>query len=446
MAHHSRKSARRLAVVGMIATAAIALSACAGGQANAGSGTVDKNPSGKGKTLTVWDYEGDTSAMGIAWKEAISEFEKETGATVKFEAKSFEQIQSTASQVLNSNSAPDVMEYNKGNATAGLLSSEGLLTNLGSAVKAYGWDKDLSSSLQTTAKYNAKGIMGSGSWYGIPNYGEFVMMYYNNDLFSKYGVPLPTSLDTLESAMATFKSKGITPLSESAVEYPLGQLWYQLALMHADRQWVTAYQTYTGKVDFHDADFMFATQTIKDWVDKGYISKNATGMKAQDAGDQFQGGQSPMFYSGSWWYGTFVNGIKGFRWSTALFPDAKMSPGSSGNIWVVPSKAQNKDLAYKFIDITMSKKIQDLMGNNGGIPVSADTSSITDAKSKELISNFNTLTQRDGLAFYPDWPTPTFYDQINSALQKLVNGTEGVSGVLDELGGEYASGVKQITG
>jgi len=427
----------------VVATALLAGCSSGGGT---GSSAVNTKPDGKGKTLTVWDYEGDTSAMGIAWKAAIAEFEKETGAKVKFEAKSFQQIQSTASQVLNSNSAPDVMEYNKGNATSGLLSTEGLLTNLDAAVKAYGWDKDLSSSLQTTARYNAKGVMGSGSFFGIPNYGEFVMMYYNKDEFDKYGVKVPTSFDELEAAMATFKKAGITPLSESAVEYPLGQLWYQLALLHADRKWVDDYQTYAGKVDFHDSDFTFATQTIKDWVDKGYISKDATGIKAQDAGDAFQGGTSPMFYSGSWWYGTFTSGIKDFQWGTFLFPGAKLSPGSSGNLWVVPTKSKNKDLAYKFIDITMSKKIQNLMGNNGGIPVAAEASAITDAKSKELIDNFNTLTGQDGLAFYPDWPTPSFYDQINTALQKLVNGSASPSAVLDELGSEYADGVKQITG
>ena len=54
--------------------------------------------------------------MGKAWKKAMDIFEKETGVKVEFEKKSFEQIRQTASQVLNSDDAPDVMEYNKGNA------------------------------------------------------------------------------------------------------------------------------------------------------------------------------------------------------------------------------------------------------------------------------------------------------------------------------------------
>lgn len=434
---------RHFAVGAILTTAALLLAGCSAGTTE--STKVNTSPEGKGKTLTLWHFESETSAMGIAWDAAIKKFEEETGATVKYEPKAFEQIRSTASQVLNSNAAPDILEYNKGNATAGLLASQGLLTDLDPAVKAYGWDDKLAASLQTTSRYDDKGVMGSGSFYGIPNYGEFVEVYYNKDMFKKYNVAVPTTFDEFEAALATFKAAGITPLAESAAEYPLGQLWYQLALSSATRQWVTDYQTYTGKVDFQDKDFTFATDTIKSWVDKGYISKSSTGLKAEDAGTDFEKAKNPIFYSGSWWYGRFVDEIKGFDWGTFLYPGAKMSPGSSGNLWVVPENSKNKDLAYKFIDITMSPEIQALIGNNGGIPVAATASDITDPKSKELIDSFNTLTARDGLAFYPDWPTPTFYDQLNAGLQELVNGTKDTKGVLTELGDEYAAGVDDLT-
>ena len=60
----------------------LALAGCAGGSGD----------SGDGDTLKLWHYEGDDSAMGIAWAEAIKVFEEETGATVEFEEKCFEQI------------------------------------------------------------------------------------------------------------------------------------------------------------------------------------------------------------------------------------------------------------------------------------------------------------------------------------------------------------------
>jgi raffinose/stachyose/melibiose transport system substrate-binding protein len=435
-----------LALGAVLVAGTTVLAACSSGSGStstASTAAVDKNVSGAGKTLTLWDYESDNSAMGIAWNAAIKEFEQETGAKVDFQAKAFEQIRTTASQVLNSDKAPDILEYNKGNATAGLLASQGLLTNMDAAVQTYGWDTKLAPSLQTTAKYSDKGIMGSGHWYGIPNYGEYVMVYYNKDMFAKYGITVPTTMDEFVAALQKFKDNGVTPLAESAAEYPLGQLWYQLALTKANRSWVNDYQLYTGNVDWHAPELAGATQTVSDWVNKGYISKDATGLKAEDAGTAFEAGKYPIFFSGSWWYNRFTTEIKNYQWGTFLFP-AKMSPGSAGNMWVVPTSAKNKDLAYKFIDITMSPKIQALMGNNGGIPVAANASDITDPRSKELIDNFTTLTKEDGIAFYPDWPTATFYDQLNAGLQELLNGTKSAADVNTELGSEYQAGIAGV--
>jgi len=430
---------RKLAAIIGFAVAAVVLASCSADGGTSGTAIV-KDPDGKGKTLTLWHYEDLESAMGHAWTAAIAEFEKTTGATVKFEAKSYEGIRSTASQVLNSSSAPDVLEYTKGNGTAGLLSSQGLLTDLDAAAKLYGWDKQLSPSLQTTARYNDKGIMGTGPFYGIPNYGEFTEVYYNKDMFDRYGLSVPTTIADFENVLKTFKDAGITPLAESATEYPLGQLWYQLALSKANRQWVTNFQTFAEPADFHDPAFTYATQTIKDWVDKGYISKNSTGMKADDAYNGFTSGKYPIFYTGTWYYGQFKSTIKSFQWSDFLFPESTLAPGSAGNMWIVPANSKNKDLAYKFIDITMSPEIQTIIGNTGGIPVAADPSVITDPKSKSLVTNFKTLADRDGLAFYPDWPTPSFYDQLNAGLQDLVNGTKTPGAVLDQLSSQYQAG------
>jgi len=429
------KHTRTIAVAASLAAAALALSGCSGGGSEADD-----------DTLRLWHYEGADSAMGKAWDEAIKVFEEETGATVEFEEKSFEQIRSTASQVLNSDEAPDLLEYNKGNATAGLLSSQCLLTPLDDAVEEYGWDDQLAPSLQTTAKYDENGIMGSGSWYGVPNYGEFVEVYYNKDAFAAAGLEVPTTLDEFEDVLAAFAAQGVTPLAESAAEYPLGQLWYQLALSKADRQFVDDYQLYENPVDWTGDEISYATETVADWTEKGYISADSSGLKAEDAGVGFISGDYPIFFSGSWWYGRFQSEISDFEWGTFLFPETELSPGSAGNMWVVPEQAKNKELAYQFIDITMRPEIQAILGNNGGVPVAADEADITDPKSQELIANFNALTEKDGIAFYPDWPTPTFYDELNAALQELVNGTKAPADVQQQLGEQYQAGVEDIVG
>jgi len=389
------------------------------------------------KVLKIWHYESPNGAMGIAWQAAMDKFQElHPDVTIEFEARGFEEIRQTAPMILNSDEVPDVMEYNKGNATAGFLSQNGLLTDITDVAIERGWDQILSPGLQTTSRYE-NGIMGSGPWYGVTNYGEFVMVYYNVDMFEEYGVEVPTTLEEFENVMQTFVDAGITPLSLGATEYPAQHVFYQLVLSKADREWVDAFQLYQGDVDFHDEAFTFAAEKIVEWTERGFISEDSTGIPAEDMGVAFTNGEFPIMVSGSWWYGRFMNEITDFEWSTFLWPGNELHAGSGGNLWVVPANAKNKELAYDFIDITMSTEIQTLMGNEGGIPVNADLDQIEDPKIQELISNFNRIIEADGFAFYPDWPAPGYYDILVSGVQELIAGTMSPEEALDFLADPY---------
>ncbi|MFF5217925.1 ABC transporter substrate-binding protein [Micromonospora sp. NPDC000442] len=424
---------RSVAVAATVAVlAATSLAACG-----------DDGGDSEANVLKLWHYESANSAMGIAWDRAIEIFKEEhEGVEVRFERKAFEQIQQNAGMIINSSEGPDVMEYNKGNATAGLLSSQGLLTDLTEEATERGWDTALSPSLQTTARYD-NGVMGSGNWYGVPNYGEYVMVYYNKDLFAEHGVTVPTTLAEMTVAMDTFVAKGVTPLGMSGAEYPAGQLFYQLALSRADRAFVDNYQLYANPVDFTADPLKYGAETFAEWVDKGYIAKDSASLKAEDMGTGFISGKTPMIVSGSWWFGRFKSEIS-FDWDTFLFPGNTLHAGSSGNLWVVPETSKAKSLAYDFIDITMRPEIQALIGNNGGVPVASDPATINDPKDRKLIEDFNTVSSQDGLAFYPDWPVPGYYDVLVSGFQGLINQSRSPAQVLDAIAEPYQDGVAEI--
>ncbi|MFV2104371.1 extracellular solute-binding protein [Micromonospora sp. LOL_024] len=425
---------RRVAVAAAVAAlAATNLAACG-----------DDGGDSEANVLKLWHYESANSAMGIAWDRAIEIFKDEhPGVEVRFERKAFEQIQQNAGMIINSSEGPDVMEYNKGNATAGLLSSQGLLTDLTGEATSRGWDSTLSPSLQTTARYD-DGVMGSGNWYGVPNYGEYVMVYYNKELFAEHGVTVPTTLAEMTAAMDTFVAKGVTPLGMSGAEYPAGQLFYQLALSRADRAFVDNYQLYANPVDFTADPLRYGAETFADWVGKGYIAKDSASLKAEDMGTAFISGKVPMIVSGSWWFGRFKSEIS-YDWDTFLFPGNTLHAGSSGNVWVVPETSRAKNLAYDFIDVTMRPEIQALIGNNGGVPVAGDPATITDPKDRKLIEDFNTVSSQDGLAFYPDWPVPGYYDVLVSGFQGLINESRSPAEVLDAIAKPYQDGVAEIT-
>lgn len=395
------------------------------------------------RTLKVWHYEPPDSAMGKAWDAAMKQFEAtHDGVKVEFEQKTFEQIRQTANMILNSDSAPDVIEINKGNAAAGQLSMNGLLTDMTDEAAKRGWDKILSSSIQATCRYDDKGVMGDGPLYGVTDYGEFVMLYYNQDMFDKAGVKVPTTYEELTAAADKFAASGVAPFATGGAEYPAQQIFYMLSLSKADRKFIMDYQLLKG-VDFHGPEFTYGATTMADWVKKGYISKNAVSMKAQDMQNDFEAGKNPMLMGGSWLFGGFQSHNLPFKWNMVLWPGNKFSPGSGGNLWAVPAGSQNKDLAYDFIDITLSKDNQTLLGNSGGIPINADLSQISDPQSKQLNQLFADLVASDGLAFYPDWPVPGYYDKLVAGTQELMGGTKTPDQFLDEIAGPYNDALKQ---
>ncbi|HVY21137.1 MAG TPA: extracellular solute-binding protein [Bauldia sp.] len=373
----------------------------------------------EGKTFKIWWYEQPDSAMGIAWKAALDEFQKtHPDVTVQFELKTFDQIVKSGNMILNSSEAPDVLEYNKGNGVAGLAASQGLMAPLDDAAKQKGWDKILNDASTQLGRYDSKGIYGSGPLVGIADYGEFVSVFYNKKMFDDNGIKVPTTLEEFEAANDAFVKKGITPIAEAANDYPAQHLMYLFALSKADQIWVKNFQGLKAPLD--SAPFLYAGQKLQEWVDKGYLSKDSTALKADDMAGLFKSGKAPMVVTGSWYSTAF--GKLDFPTAKFLFP-SKMAPASTGNIWIVPASAQNKDLAYDFIDITLSKENQALLGNSGGLPVAADPSQITDAVGKQDAQLFNQLVAQDGLGFYPDWPVPGFYDLMLKSTQAVIGKT-----------------------
>lgn len=424
----------RTALVTAATAAALALTGC--------GGSADSNEDAN--TLLFWHYEDETSATALAWQNAIETFEAEhPDVTVKVEKQTFEQLQKNAKIVLSGKDVPDLMEYNKGNGTAGQLASQGLLTDLSDSATELGWDTKLPGALQTTARYDTNGLMGSGNWYGTPTYGEYVQTFFNKDMFAEQGIEVPTDQKSLTAAMDAFVAKGITPIATAGAEYPLSQLWGELVLSHADRDFVDNFQLFKGDVSWTDGPLAEGTRDLADWINKGYVSKNASGLKAEDMAVGFISGKYPIMVSGSWWFGR-LNSEVTFDMGQMLFPGSGYSSGASGNLLVVPTNAKNKDLAIEFINTALGEQAQNVAAVNGGLPVAGDINVITDDQTRLLTQNWETLVADDGLSFYMDWPVPGFYDQLVSFCQSVMNGSEDPMVALSELGEYYETGKTEI--
>ncbi|RBP97347.1 sugar ABC transporter substrate-binding protein [Bifidobacterium aemilianum] len=410
----------------------------------AACGSGDNQSQEKPETLSVWTYESPTSAQYHAWKKAAEEFTKETGIKTKFETKSFTQIAQNSSQFLDSDQAPDVMESNRGNGSAGMLSSMGLLSDLGPYVKKYGWDKKVTQADSSMARYDDKGIMDGNTWYGLPSYAEFQRVYYNKDMFAKYGVEIPTTMDEFEQACQKFKDAGVTPIDADAGEYGVLWLWWQLVSTKADKQFMADWQMYKHDVNWKSEPLTYATNTINEWLEKGYISRNATGLKAEDTNSSFIKGDYPMYQTGTWNQSRFISQVKTFDWEAHILPGSKLAQGCTGNLMVIPEKSKHKDYAAQLLDKIISDGIQKGIAEEGGIPVSSKVKTSSNEKNQAMIEEYASFSKKDALSYYPDYPAANLTDAIPAALQELVNGTKNPDQVLSSIKDAYTSGVKDM--
>jgi raffinose/stachyose/melibiose transport system substrate-binding protein len=430
-----RRSFRALAIT-TIALAAAALTGCTA----AGSA--------EGKTFTILQYEDKTTAQGQGWQLALDIFKKKhPDVTVKFQTTSFDGFRKNAKLVLGGNKVPDVVEFNKGNADGGQLASQGLLQNLDDAVEENGWDDDITGSMQSFAKYDSQGKAGSGHWYGIPNVGEYVTFYYNKDKFTQAGITSePTTMDEFTTDLQKLKGAGITPISSSAaVNQGFNQMWiwYSLVSAVAERKQIDDFMFLKGKVDFSKDPWKTGTQEFQDWIDKGYVGTDLGGLNYEQANVNFLSGKTGMVI---WNNGVFarVKDQASFPWGSFTLPGANMTMGSSGHLWGVPAKAANKDLAYDWISTTLSAKVQDKIGELGGLPLAGDTATISDPVTKAYTQRFDEVVKDDTLTFYPDYPVPGFLDFIQNNMSAMSNGNESAAEYLDKLQTFYDDGKKTV--
>ncbi|MBJ7577822.1 extracellular solute-binding protein [Devosia sp. MC532] len=374
------------------------------------------------KIFKIWWFEDPASAQGITWTKALEEFKaSHPDITVEFEQKTFVQLQAAGSMILNSSEAPDLLEYNKGNATAGLVASQGLLQPLDDAFTAQGWDKILNEGALALSRYDELGIYGSGKIWGISTYGEYVSAFYNIDAFEKAGIAVPTTFEELTAAFETFKAAGTTPLALGGADTSGQHVLASLAYTKADQTWIENYQGLKAPLD--TAPYLYAADTMLDWVAKGYVSQDSTGMKDADAALQFSSGKAPIFISGSWNLGMFNADIKDFEWGQFLVPTPKYSVGSTGNLWVVPKSSKNPELAAEFISLLLSPKYQTEQANNGGVSIAADPATVTNPVGQNAAAVFKEISDNQGLGFYPDWPVPGFYEVLIQKVSGLLQGT-----------------------
>ena len=282
--------------------------------------------------------------------------------------------------------------------------------------------------------------MGSGKWYGVPNYGEYVERLLQQGPVREVrrrGADHVRRAST--QALDAFKAKGITPLGDRRRRVPgAADLLRARAVQRRPRvrRRLPALQE-QGRLP-RPTRAEVRRRQLRRLGQEGLHRQELGRHQGRGHGRRLHAGKFPIIISGSLVVRPVRQRDQDSTGARSCSPATSCTRARRGNLWVVPTKAKTKTLAYDFIDITMRRRSRTCSATSGGLPVAADPSAITDPKNKELIENFNGHRGPGRPRVLPGLAgrraTTTCW---SAGVQGLINESKTPDQVLDELAKPY---------
>ena len=381
---------RKLVGLAAVATAsALVLAGCASGGSTAAS------TDGKGKTVTLWLVGSDTpDALRTYLK---TEFNKETGATLKIEQQDWSDIVTKLTTALpDKNNTPDVTEM--GNTQSPTFTNVGAFLDISDMYQELGGSKLLQSFVDA-------GKVG-GKNYTLPYYFGSRYVFYRKDVWAKAGITsVPKTLDEFNTDVATIAKANPDNIPNFSGLYLGGQDWRDgISWIFANGgniakesggKWTATLddpKTLEGLKQLQ-AIYQNASKAPNDAKDSNqYIYLNdddaIPGATASDPVTPVSLSAATIMAPG---WAHWSIGVKGTgadnkvtrTWDDKIFGvfplpgnDGKPAPVFAGGSNIgISAKSKNPGLAKTLLKIIFSKQYQTLLGQNGLGPANSDETS-----------------------------------------------------------------------
>lgn len=421
----------------------------AAGSGAAGGGAAAPDPSTFGDvTLTVWDQEV-RGGQDQQIKKLNEEFQaKYPNIKIKRVSRSFDDLTKTLRLALTGNDAPDVVQANNTRSQMGEFVKAEQIINLDQYAKTYGWDQRYPQSVRNASSYSPDGkTFGSGSLYGLPQVGELIGVYYNTDKLAALGIQPPTTWAEFDAALAAAKAKGEQPLVLGNLDkWPAIHVFGVVQGRYTPAEQIRQLGFGQPGADWNAASNVKAAQQLKDWVDKGYLSKDVNAQGYDPAWQAFSKGTGVFLIAGSWLQSDLSKAMKDKV--KFMLPPPSEADGSTGKVvttgatglpFAITSKAKNPDAAAAYINFLTNENAMKVLADTGNLPI-VDTAKqkAPDPLGTDVFTAFDTVSTADGLVPYLDWATPTMSDTLGAALQDLLAGRTSPEDTMKTLQQDYS--------
>lgn len=301
----------------------------------------------------------------------------DSGYTIKMTAIQNDKYKEQLVVAMSSGEAPDMFLHWTGGPMIEYIES-GFAQPLDDLYAKYGLKDKYMEGALAQSSYNDK-------LYAVPVKGVTVAgIYYNKDLFAKYGIEVPKTLGELEAACDKFVENGIIPFALANGPKWTGSMYFQNLV--ARKGGLEPFKNAAaGNGSFEDDVFVYAGEKIQEWVKKGYFPDGFNAMSEDDGQSRqlFYREEAAMYLIGSWGTATFQTETKEsgtdfydkIGWfSFPAIEDSDADPsilcGTLGDNFISFNCTGEKlEAAFEYASYLSSDKMIDYFVNNGIIPV-----------------------------------------------------------------------------
>jgi multiple sugar transport system substrate-binding protein len=403
----------RIAVgaVAGLAVIGLALSGCSG-SGSTGSASSGDDLNGKGKTLDVMIAANSLypTEQQQWFKDVSAQFQKETGATVKFEtfASANDELTKIQTSVV-SGQGPDI--YDLGTTFTPTAYSTGAFVKLTDA----DWDKVGGRDRFVPATLGISGPDEKNE-VGIPFLSRPFVMAYNKDLLSAAGIDKPA--DTWDGLADQAKKLTSGDVHGMAIAYADSFDPWKFVWAMSMQQGNPLIDAKTKKATIDDASVKKAYETYFGWLsDDKVVDPAAIGWKNAQAVAAFADGKAaflPMVSSSSQ-VSLDKSGVAG-KYAYAVMPtvppgetklpsDGKAAASIiSGDNMVVAKYSKNQDLAFALVKMLTSAENQVTYTKTfGDLPTNADAAKQIEQGNELIAPILEAGTKSFGTPFSGAW-------------------------------------------
>jgi glucose/mannose transport system substrate-binding protein len=226
-----------------------------------------------------------------------------------------------------------------------------------------------------------------GEIYSVPvNIHRSNVLWYNPQIFRKYNIQIPTTMDELFKVCETLKQNGVIAFALGDTSaWTATQLLENVILADAGPQKYLA--LWNGTCKWDDKDIVKALNDYAKLMN--YVNPDHSAYTDMNALTAVAEGKMAMNLMGDWALGLYqqMNKKEGTDWEWTIFPGTKDSFILISDSFGLPKNVKNRENAIKWLDVCGSVEGQDAFNPiKGSIPsrLDADKSKYSDYQKKAM--------------------------------------------------------------